>query len=171
MPKEAERMLGMGIKFVMLNLLSAAAGTTGKEAATAGWIATIGTFVTLYLGGWDAPLRVLVFLMVADYITGILGAFKTKSVDSEVMFWGGVRKGVVLFVVFLAIQLDDMANNSAPVFRTIALYFYASREGLSVVENLGHLGVPLPEQLTKFLQQLKPPKDNVIEMTERKDVS
>jgi toxin secretion/phage lysis holin len=166
----AERMLRMSIKLVMENLASAAAGTTGKEAATAGWIAAVGTFATAYLGGWDASLKVLVYLMVADYITGLLGALKSKNVNSEIMFWGGLRKGVVLFVIILAIQLDDLANNSVPVFRTVAIYFYASREGLSVVENLGIIGVPLPEQLTKFLQQLKG-KADVIEIAERKDAS
>jgi toxin secretion/phage lysis holin len=160
----------MNFKFVMDNVSSAAAGATGKEAMTGGVVAAIATFATAYLGGWDVSLRLLAFLMIADYITGILGAIKTKTINSEVMFWGGIRKAIVLLVVSLAVQFDQLVSGPAPVFRTIALYFYASREGLSVVENLGIIGVPLPEQFTKFLQQLKG-KADVIEIAERKDAS
>ncbi|MBP1992557.1 phage holin family protein [Paenibacillus eucommiae] len=145
----------MDIKMVGFNLVSAAAGASGKEAAAGGIAAAIGTFATVYLGGWDAPLKILAYLMILDYATGVLGAIKTKNVNSEVMFWGGIRKGVVLLVIFMAVLLDEFAGGNAPVFRTLAIYFYAGREGLSVVENLGPLGVNLPPGIVKFLEQLK----------------
>ncbi|MNJ57413.1 Holin family protein [compost metagenome] len=92
--------------------------------------------------------------MAADYITGILGAIKTKTLNSEVMFWGGIRKITVLFVVGLAVLIDGWVGGDASVFRTLAVYFYAGREGLSVVENLGILGVYLPPKVKDFLEQL-----------------
>jgi toxin secretion/phage lysis holin len=75
--------------------------------------------------------------------------------DSEVMFWGGIRKSVILMVLALSVLLDGLVGNAAPVFRTLAIYFYVSREGLSVVENLGVIGVPLPGFISKVLKQLE----------------
>lgn len=116
--------------------------------------AAMGTIASAWLGGWDIALQVLVYLMVVDYITGLLGAIKRKSVDSEVMFWGGVRKGLILAVLALAVLLDTMVGNTEPILRTLAIYFYAGREGISVTENLGILGLPLPKALADVLTQV-----------------
>ncbi len=145
----------MSAKIIFENLATAAAGETGKEAAAGGVIAAVGTFISAKLGGWDIALSLLVYLMIADYVTGILGAIKNKNLNSEVMFWGGVRKAIVLLVVFLAVQLDQFVGGQAPIFRTLALYFYAGREGLSVVENMGILGVQWPPAVQSILEQLK----------------
>jgi toxin secretion/phage lysis holin len=126
-----------------------------KEFSFNTCIAAIGTAVSLWLGGWDAALNVLVALMVIDYITGLLGAIKDKRVNSEVMYWGGIRKAVILAVVALAVLLDQMVGNAEPILRTLAIYFYVSREGISVTENLGILGVPLPPGIAKALTQLQ----------------
>lgn len=140
-------------KELVMNVWTAAAGSTGREAAWGGWVAIAGTIGAL-LGGWDKPLIVLLVLMAADYVFGVLGAIKLKKVNSDVMYWGGVRKITVLFVVGLAALIDDWVQPGAPIFRTAAIFFYAGREGLSVVENLGTLGVPLPGKLRGWLEQL-----------------
>ncbi len=142
------------IKQISHTLLTAAIGANGKEAAAGGIVATIGTSIAAYLGGWDIALKLLVFCMIADYVTGVLGAIKQRKVDSEVMFWGGIRKGVVLGVVVLAVLLDEFMGNASPLFRTIALYFYIGREGLSIIENLGMLNVFVPDAIKGKLQQL-----------------
>jgi len=111
------------------------------------------------LGGWDATLKVLVVLMVLDYVTGVLGAIKNKQVNSEIMFWGGFRKGLILAVVVVAVLLDQMVGNSEPILRTLSIYFYVAREGISVTENLGILGVPLPTSISRVLTQLQ--KDEI----------
>lgn len=118
-------------------------------------VAAVGTIITAWLGGWDAALRILVAFMVIDYATGFLGAVKTKRVDSEIMFWGGIRKGIILVVIAVAVMLDELMNNQEPIFRMLALYFYIAREGLSVTENLGILGVPLPRAIFNALAQLQ----------------
>ncbi|WP_339295935.1 phage holin family protein [Paenibacillus sp. FSL W7-1279] len=146
-------MLFNQLKLMGSTVLSAAAGASGKEAATGGVVAALGLFATL-LGGWDKPLQFLIALMVADYVTGILGAIKTKSVNSEVMFWGGIRKITILFVVGLAVLIDGWVGDDSAVFRILAVYFYAGREGLSVMENLGILGVYIPPKIKEFLEQL-----------------
>lgn len=123
-------------------------------------IAAAGTIITAFLGGWDIALKAMLAFMVADYITGVLAAFKNKTVNSEVMFWGGIRKAAVLLVIAIAVLLDELVGNSAPIFRTAALYFYIAREGLSVVENLGMLGVYIPPTVKSALEQLQK-KDEV----------
>ncbi len=126
-----------------------------KEFSFSTGIAGLGTIASAWLGGWDAALNVLVGLMVIDYATGFLGAIKKHTVDSEVMFWGGIRKGAILVVLAIAVMLDKMVGNSAPILRTLAIYFYVSREGISVTENLGILGVPLPAAISRVLTQLQ----------------
>ena len=126
-----------------------------KENILAAILSGITTIVTSYLGGWDAALKILVFLMVADYAFGVLAAWKRKQINSEIMFWGGIRKGAVMLVIVIAILLDDLIGNTAPIFRNLALYFYIAREGLSVVENMGLLGVKLPGFLVQVLEQLQ----------------
>lgn len=116
---------------------------------------TIATIGTAYLGGWDIALRILVFCMIADYVTGVLGAIRTKTLNSEVMFWGGIRKAVIFVVIALAVMLDEYVGDQSPIFRTMAIYFYVGREGISIVENLGVLNVPLPSFVKKILEQLQ----------------
>ncbi|MDR6883806.1 phage holin family protein [Bacillus sp. 3255] len=145
----------MSIKFILSNISSAAFGATGKESAFGGIIATAGTFIAAAMGGWDIAIQLLVYLMIADYVSGVLGGIKGKKVNSDIMFWGGVRKGIVLLVVFLAVQLDQFIGGDAPIFRTLAIYFYAGREGLSLIENFGTLGVPWPPAIQNMLEQLK----------------
>ena len=126
-----------------------------KEFTISAFVATLGTIVSAYLGGWDAALNVLVVLMAIDYVTGFLGAIKNKKVSSEIMFWGGLRKGIILAVVAVAVLLDQMIGNASPILRTLAIYFYVAREGVSVTENLGILGVPLPPGISRVLTQLQ----------------
>ena len=126
-----------------------------KEFSFSTFLAALGTLASAWLGGWDAALNVLVVLMVIDYVTGFLGAIKNRNVDSEIMFWGGLRKGIILAVVAVAVLLDQMVSNASPILRTMAIYFYVAREGISVTENLGILGVPLPSGISRVLSQLQ----------------
>lgn len=125
-----------------------------KEFAFNAMIATVATMATSFFGGWDEALTFLVTFMTVDYITGILAAFRNGKLDSEVMFWGGIRKGVILIAIGIAVMLDGIVENSTPLFRTMAIYYYVGREGLSAVENMGLLGVPLPAFVKNALAQL-----------------
>lgn len=123
-------------------------------------VAAVGTAVSVWLGGWDWALTVLVRCMMLDYAFGLLGAIKNKNVNSEVMFWGGIRKGAILAVVSIAVMADGLVGNNDPIFRTAAVYFYIGREGWSITENLGILGVPLPKFLKDILTQLQEKGDS-----------
>jgi len=139
---------------VYINIIvSAAIGSNGKDASIGILGALIG-YIGTAVGGWDKGMTILIILMIGDYMTGLLGAIKTRQLNSDVMYWGGIRKIVVLFVIALATAFDGWMNPDALVYRTIAIYFYIGREGLSIIENLGVLNVPLPQKLKDVLQQL-----------------
>lgn len=123
-------------------------------------VAAAGTFLSHLLGGWDMSLQFLIYLMIADYTTGIVSAIKNKNLNSEVMYWGGIRKSATLVVIMIAVMLDNLMGNTEPIFRTMAIWYYISREGLSTTENLGKIGVPLPEFIKSTLEQIATDKQN-----------
>ena len=124
-----------------------------------GGIAALATLVTGLLGGWDVAVKLLAALIVIDYVTGFLAAGKHKKINSDVMFWGGIRKGVIFLVIVVAVLADEMLNNSSPILRTLVIYYYIAREALSVTENCAILGVPLPPQFVSVLAQLQGDKE------------
>ena len=123
-------------------------------------LAAVGAFVAHALGGWDASMQVLVALMVADYVTGVLLAAvwhkSTKSqsgaLDSKAGFKGLLKKAMILLVVWLAVLLD--AAMGGGYFRMAAVLFFVGNEGISLLENLGLMGVPYPEFLKRALEAL-----------------
>lgn len=117
--------------------------------------ATVLTYLLNGLGGWDKPLNFLIMLSIADYVSGFLAAARHKRLNSDVMFWGGIRKGYILVVLLIAVQADHVFNGGDAVFRTMAIYFYISRELISVFENSSLLGVNWPQPLVDFFTQLK----------------
>ncbi|SDL21141.1 phage holin family protein [Natronincola ferrireducens] len=118
-------------------------------------IAALGTTLTYLIGGWDAILKILAVLMIIDYLTGLMKAYKNKNVASDIGFNGLLKKAAILLVIILAHQLDLVINGDTPIFRTIACYFYIANEGISVTENVALLGVPLPSGITEALNKLK----------------
>ena len=100
-------------------------------------------------------VRALIICMAIDFVLGFLAAAKSRTVDSQVMFWGGVNKVLVLVFVGFGVVLDGIIGTPEPYIRTAIIWFYIGREGLSIVENYGKMGLPLPGFLTVVLQQLK----------------
>lgn len=113
------------------------------------------------LGGWDGALRALVALMAADYVTGVLLAAvwkrssksKSGALDSRAGFLGLCRKGVMLMVVWIGARLDALVGGQYA--RTAACLFFIGNEGLSLLENVGMMGVPFPRFLKAALEALK----------------
>ncbi|MEJ9164672.1 phage holin family protein, partial [Paenibacillus graminis] len=97
------------IKNIVTTVYTAAVGSGTREIATGVTSAGAGLLAMAagWLGGYDKPLELLIVLMLADYASGVAGAIKTKTVSSDIMFWGGIRKVTVLFVVGLAALVDD----------------------------------------------------------------
>jgi toxin secretion/phage lysis holin len=125
-------------------------------------ISVAGSFLAKALGGWDTALQTLVILMAIDYITGILIAAvwqkssksKTGALESRAGFKGLVRKGLILLVVLIGVQLDAILGLQA-FCRTAIVLFFCGNEGLSIVENLGIMGLPLPDFVKTKFEQLK----------------
>jgi len=129
--------------------------------------ATVGGFIAGLYGGWSGTMTVLVIFMVADYLLGCACALTGKSAKTEgghflstVAFMGLLKKGTIMLVVLLAVQLDSAVGGAAPMFQTAAVFFYLANEGLSIVENCGLLGVPVPKALKNALEALRDKGDN-----------
>ena len=118
-------------------------------------IAGIGTFLTWLFGAWDIALMVLVCFMVLDYLTGLIKAYLTKKLSSNVGLHGIARKSVILIVLIMSVMLDRRLNSGTWVFRTLVCYFYIANEGLSILENCSVIGLPIPQKIQEALEQLK----------------
>jgi len=125
-------------------------------------IAAVGTGIATALGGWDMALQALLAVMAIDIITGLLvavvwkksGKSETGAADSRAMFKGLCRKFVIILAVFLAQQIDR-STGLGGVLRLGAILFFTGNEGLSVVENAGLMGVPMPKIIKDALEQLR----------------
>jgi len=118
-------------------------------------VAGTGTFLTWLFGAWDTALAILVLFIILDYATGVIKGYIKKELSSDVGFKGIARKAIILVVLIVAVALDRLLNTGTWVFRTLVCYFYIANEGLSILENCGSLGLPLPAKIKDALVQLK----------------
>ena len=107
-----------------------------------------------FLGGADGFLYALIAFVVIDYATGVLCAIADKNLSSEVGFKGICRKVLIFTLVGIGNILDVYVLGEAGVLRTAVIFFYLSNEGVSLLENSAHLGLPIPEKLKDVLAQL-----------------
>ena len=117
--------------------------------------AVIGITVNSALGGFDKMLYALMAFMALDFLLGFMSAWKAGTVDSRVMFWGGINKLLVLTLVALGVCLDWLFGHVEPLIRTTVIWFYIGREFLSVVENYGKMGFYLPSIFQSALEQIE----------------
>lgn len=122
------------------------------------WIQTaftvLGGLLGWFLGGFDGFLYALVALMVADYITGVMCAIVDKKLSSEIGFRGIFKKVLIFVLVGIGHMIDINLIGDGSVLRTAIIFFYCSNEGVSMLENVGRLGLPIPEKLKDILAQL-----------------
>lgn len=117
-------------------------------------IALICTGCVYLLGGWDVSLICLVVAIAIDYISGIMKAFVMKELSSKIGLRGLLKKVGVLMVVMLAVIVDRVTGETGMV-RNLVIYYFVANEGLSIIENLGQTGVPIPSSIKKALKALK----------------
>ena len=113
-----------------------------------------GGFLGWFLGGFDGFLYALVVFVVIDYITGIMCAINDHTLSSAVGFRGICRKVLIFCMVGIGNILDVNILGEGHVLRTAVIFFYLSNEGVSMLENATHLGLPIPEKLKEVLAQL-----------------
>ena len=116
--------------------------------------AGIGGWLGWFLGGCDGLLYALLAFVVIDYITGIMCAVVDKKLSSEIGFKGIFKKILIFALVGIGHIIDAQVIDSGSVLRTAVIFFYISNEGVSLIENAGHLGLPIPEKLKSVLEQL-----------------
>ena len=115
---------------------------------------TLTTTLVYFLGGWDVALQILVAVVVLDYITGICKAIYNKKMSSTVGLKGIMKKVGYFIIVAVAVILDRITGGTG-ARRTLVIYFFVANEGISILENWGGMGLPLPQKLMDTLEQLK----------------
>ena len=116
--------------------------------------AAIGGWLGWFLGGCDGLLYALIAFVVVDYVTGVMCAVVDKKLSSAVGFRGIFKKVLIFLLVGVANILDAQVIGTGCVLRTAVIFFYISNEGVSLLENAGHLGLPIPTKLKAVLEQL-----------------
>ena len=120
----------------------------------------LGGFLGWFLGGMDGFLYALIAFAVIDYVTGVMCAVADKNLSSAVGFKGICRKVLIFALVGIGNILDVYILGEAGVLRTAVIFFYLSNEGISLLENSAHLGLPIPEKLKDVLAQLHNKKED-----------
>ena len=113
-----------------------------------------GGFLGWFLGGVDGFLYALIAFTVIDYITGVMCAITDKNLSSSIGFKGICRKVLIFTLVGIGNIVDVYVLSQGGVLRTAVIFFYLSNEGVSILENSAHLGLPIPEKLKEVLEQL-----------------
>ncbi|MFD0674216.1 holin family protein [Cohnella sp. GCM10027633] len=114
----------------------------------------LGSVITFAYGSWSEPLTFLLVVMAIDYLTGITAAIREGTgLDSSVGFWGLLKKGFILLVVLLAHRVDLLVGQELAMGG--AIMFYTVNELLSVIENMGRMGLPMPPQLLAVVRVLR----------------
>ena len=116
--------------------------------------AAVGGFVGWFLSGCDGLLYTLLAFAVIDYITGVMCAVVDKTLSSAIGFKGICRKVLIFALVGIGHILDTHVIGSGSVMRTAIIFFYISNEGVSLIENAVHIGLPVPQKLKDVLEQL-----------------
>lgn len=122
-------------------------------------IAALGGWIGYFLGGCDALLIALIIFITIDYITGITCAISDHKLSSEICFLGIAKKVIIFFLVGIAQLLDSVVFGQIGVLRTAVIFYYLSSEGISVLANAAHLGLPIPSKLKRVLEHLHDKSD------------
>ena len=117
-------------------------------------IAAVGGWLGYFLGGMDGLLTALLIFMVIDYITGLMVAVTEKKLSSAIGFKGICKKVLIIMLVGVAHIVDLHVVGTGNALRGAVVCFYLSNEGVSLLENAAHLGLPVPEKMKSILAQL-----------------
>ena len=115
----------------------------------------VGGWLGWFLGGCDGLMYALIAFVIIDYITGVMCGVADKKLSSGVGFKGICRKVLIFMLVGIANILDMEVIGTGSVLRTAIIFFYISNEGVSLLENAGHLGLPIPQKMKDGHDQLQ----------------
>ena len=121
----------------------------------------LGAILGALLGGLDGFLMALLILQLLDFISGIIAGLVTKTLSSKVSFKGIAKKVLMLVLVAVGYLIDShILHDTTAVVRNAIIFYYCASEGLSIIENCGRIGLPIPKVLKDALEQLKEQADN-----------
>ena len=112
----------------------------------------VGGWLGYFLGGCDGLLYALIAFVAIDYITGVMCAINDKALSSEVGFKGICKKVAIFCLVGIGHVLDTQVIQNGSVLRTAVIFFYLSNEGISIIENVALIGLPVPKKLKEVLE-------------------
>lgn len=112
------------------------------------------TTIIYLLGGVDIALQCLIIMIILDYVSGVASAIYNKKLNSQVGLKGILKKFMYLVIVCVSVILDRIIGNTGAI-RTLVIYFFVANDGISILENIGKMGIPLPKKLIDTLEQLK----------------
>lgn len=118
-------------------------------------IGFLGSVVSFLIGKIDISIIILASFMIFDYLTGVIKAIKNKQLNSKIGFEGLLKKICIFIILIVANLLDLLLGNDNLMFRSIVIYFYISNEGISILENLCEMNVPIPEKIREILLSIK----------------
>ena len=121
-------------------------------------ISLLGTCFYL-LSGFDNALECLIVVVILDYITGVISAWYNKKLDSKVGLKGIVKKLTYFLLVVLSVEIDKILGQVG-IIRNLVIYFFVANDGLSVLENVGKMNIPIPKKLKDALIQLSEDKED-----------
>lgn len=111
------------------------------------------------LGGFDKALECLIVVVVLDYITGVISAWYNKKLDSKVGIKGIVKKFSYFLLIVLSVEIDKTLGQIG-IIRNLVIYFFVANDGLSILENVGKMNIPIPKKLKEALLQLSEEKED-----------
>lgn len=117
-------------------------------------ISVILTTIVYLLGGIDIALKSLIIMMIIDYITGVLSAIYNKKVNSKIGFKGILKKFSYILIIAVSVIIDGVLGQTGTI-RTLVIYFFVANDGISILENVAEMNIPLPQKLIDTLEQLR----------------
>lgn len=120
----------------------------------------VGGWLGYFLGGWDGFLYALIAFVVIDYLTGVMSAIIKKELSSEIGARGIFKKVLIFILVGIGNIIDSNLIGNGSAIRTAVIFFYLSNEGISILENVAVIGLPIPEKLKVVLEQLSKGEKN-----------
>lgn len=113
----------------------------------------LGGIMASWLGGMDAILHALIYLVIVDYLTGLAKAWKLKEISSRIGFYGLVKKVLIFVVVAVAVEVEHVVGDAIPL-REVVIMFYLANEGISFLENISEF-INFPEQIKDAFLQIR----------------
>lgn len=123
--------------------------------------AGVGAILYFLFGEFDIALQCLLVFIALDYLSGLIKAYSCKVLSSKIGFRGILKKVGILIIVAVGVLVDRITGGSGAV-RSLVIYYFVANEGLSIIENLGQAGLPIPKSIKNALKILKDQGDGKI---------